>query len=309
MKIGFNKHLQSHKYINFSLFSATKMSDETANLKEIILNTRQPIVLKNSKINWQCFKNLNLAEYCEKLDNSLDKTPLLFEKASKKWGSSPQWERFRKHESITVKDFLRTNQKDSEFWYAYSYKGLNEIPEPARNGIDFAFLGFPNIIDNIFFWLSSKGGHTPCHYDSYGCNVVVQVYGIKTWLLFPPQSNLSATRAPYEESSIYCYENFYSPSKLKLEELSKLNCRKVDLRPGDILIVPRNWWHYVETLETSLSINYWLPLECDRAAQIDECIVKFIVESIFLNSENDDKNHFLNPNQVYIIFGIFWIHI
>lgn len=282
------------------------MTDETANLKEVILNTRKPIVLKNSKNNWQCSQNLDFAQYCEKLHNHLDKNPLLFEKASQKWDSSPQWERFREHESITVQDFTKAKQKDSEFWYSYSYKGLNEIPELARSGIDFAFLGFPNIIDNIFFWLSSKGGHTPCHYDSYSCNIVVQVYGVKKWLLFPPEADLSVTRVPYEESSIYCYENFYSPSKLKAEELSKLNCRKVELRPGDILIVPRNWWHYVETLETALSINFWLPLECDRTAQIDECIVKFIIESVFLKSDNEDKDNFLNPNQVPTIFEILW---
>lgn len=34
----------------------------------------------------------------------------------------------------------------------------------------------------------------------------------------------------------------------------------VVLNPGDILIVPSNWWHYVENLETSLTINTWIPL-------------------------------------------------
>lgn len=34
----------------------------------------------------------------------------------------------------------------------------------------------------------------------------------------------------------------------------------VTLNPGDILFVPHKWWHYVEHLSTSLSLNTWIPL-------------------------------------------------
>lgn len=35
---------------------------------------------------------------------------------------------------------------------------------------------------------------------------------------------------------------------------------QVVLEPGDVLLVPRHWWHYVESLEPSISINTWIPL-------------------------------------------------
>ena len=27
------------------------------------------------------------------------------------------------------------------------------------------------------FWLGSRGAYTVCHYDTYGCNLVAQIYG------------------------------------------------------------------------------------------------------------------------------------
>ena len=39
-------------------------------------------------------------------------------------------------------------------------------------------VGFPeNGAASSTLWIGSSGAHTPCHADTYGCNVVVQVYG------------------------------------------------------------------------------------------------------------------------------------
>lgn len=279
-------------------------ADETEIYKTLILNTRRPIIIQKNNIPWKCFKDKTIINFCEQLHNSLEFKPLLFESGPKKWYPSPQWEHHRKQIMMTVKEFVETNQHDPKNWYSFSYKSINEVPEICRSELDFSFLGFPDILDNIFLWLSSKGNHTPCHYDTYGCNIVVQVYGKKRWLLFPPGSELSPTRIPYEESSVYCYESFYSPNERSLEDLSNLKCCKVDLEPGQILIVPRNWWHYVETMDTSLSINLWVPLVCDTEAQIDECIVKFIMESFYLSGKKEEM-FILNPNQVSNLFLLY----
>lgn len=42
---------------------------------------------------------------------------------------------------------------------------------------------------------------------------------------------------------------------------------KVILEPGDVLFVPKKWWHYVESLETSISINTWIELVCTSISQ------------------------------------------
>ena len=55
--------------------------------------------------------------------------------------------------------------------------------------------------------------HTPCHYDTYGCNLVAQLSGEKRWVLFSPgdTESLYPTRVPYEESSVFSRVNVIDP--------------------------------------------------------------------------------------------------
>ena len=32
------------------------------------------------------------------------------------------------------------------------------------------------------------------------------------------------------------------------------------LEPGDVLFVPRQWWHFVKSLDTTISVNTWIEL-------------------------------------------------
>lgn len=118
--------------------------------------------------------------------------------------------------------------------------------------------------------------------------------------MFPPNTPLSEIRIPYEESSVYCSENFYSPELHTIPNLFKYKDEAYHciLEPNDVLIVPRRWWHYVESLETSLSVNSWIPLDCDLDSQVEECIVKFIIERFALRETDVTQKYMLNPNQV-----------
>ncbi|XP_055847956.1 HSPB1-associated protein 1 homolog [Episyrphus balteatus] len=270
--------------------------------RQLILNTRKPLVFRKFPTNWKCF-DCSIEDWCKRFDanQSKEHSPE-FEKMPTKFGDIPQWERFRSKLTTTFTNFLEKYSKDEENWSAFYYEPNTQIPIECRYDIDFSCFGFSkDKINDTSFWLSSKGANTPCHYDTYGCNIVVQVYGRKHWLLFPPDTKLTPIRVPYEESSVYCSENFYSPKNLDRFSIARENAFECILTEGDVLIVPRNWWHYVESLETSLSVNTWIPLKIDIDAQIDECIVKYIVESTLSQECEEKKRYILNPNQLQLI--------
>lgn len=118
----------------------------------------------------------------------------------------------------------------------------------------------------------------------------------KQWLLFPPSStnSLQATRIPYEESTVYSKYNFFCPTKeeetniLRGEDKPQI----VTLEPGDVLFVPPGWWHYVESLGLTVSVNIWLPVSTDDISRVKEAIVKLIVTKIGRNicSASDEEH-------------------
>ncbi|XP_060081993.1 uncharacterized protein LOC132561282 isoform X2 [Ylistrum balloti] len=140
-------------------------------------------------------------------------------------------------------------------------------------------------------WLGSENAYTNCHYDAYGYNLVAQIYGRKRWLLFPPSDTkyLYATRIPFEESSIFSQVDVKNPD-LKLHPKIKLtNVYEVILEPGQILYVPRHWWHYVECLEPAISINTWVELTVDNESRIEEAVTRSLFSSLLSSYVNTEK--------------------
>ena len=87
-----------------------------------------------------------------------------------------------------------------------------------RQSVDWDCFGFPQRTgDESTIWIGSDKASTPCHIDTYGCNLVAQIYGRKKWTLFPPDEmpNLYPTRIPYEESSVFSQVNITNPDLSK----------------------------------------------------------------------------------------------
>lgn len=54
----------------------------------------------------------------------------------------------------------------------------------------------------------------------------------------------------------------------------------VTLEPGDLLFVPKHWWHFVEAPETSLSVNVWIDAPDDAQDRAKESVARVLVTSL-----------------------------
>lgn len=124
-------------------------------------------------------------------------------------------------------------------------------------------------------------------------------YFSKQWLLFPPSATkeLQPSRIPYEESTIYSQLNFFAPTENTIACISRLseNVKLITLKPGDVLFVPKGWWHYVESLDLTMSVNVWLPEETDKQSRLSEALVQLLKTA--LNTEVCNESH-ENPTSI-----------
>lgn len=105
---------------------------------------------------------------------------------------------------------------------------------------------------------------------------------------------------PYEESSVYSRINFQRWKETEVPDINGSHPHVVLLHPGDVLFVPRHWWHYVYNLQLSISINTWLERPEDDEARLTEGLVKYFMANVSRNIPPHLSSELLNPNEVYI---------
>lgn len=231
--------------------------------------------------------------------------------------SAPQWETKCLRANMTYSEFLHWSQGQrtcltscgqevdcSDHWayFDYFYLRDTEAVDQMKGAIDWGIFGFPDRgPKDSTLWIGTAGANTPCHIDTYGCNLVAQIIGRKRWILFPKSQSqfLSPTRIPYEESSIYSEIGFPRPSLISHPKLCSSTPYVVTLEPGDVLFVPKQWWHFVENLDFAVSINTWLELPSDHEERVKESLVMYQVGSLCQGVQSlDIISSVFNPNMM-----------
>ncbi len=110
----------------------------------------------------------------------------------------------------------------------------------ADNTIDATTSNFP--YKGLF--VSGKGARTRLHRDPFSSNAILcQLYGEKKILLFSPDKRDQVMKG----------EDFIDP---QLSESSVVADAQVTLKAGEIIFLPRGWFHDVTTLSDSVSITW-----------------------------------------------------
>lgn len=105
-------------------------------------------------------------------------------------------------------------------------------------------------------WFGGNLCKTPLHFDDKE-NFFVQIFGEKRFLLFPPSQTDYLYQAHGETFSHMSRVDVFDPDKSKFPRFAEAKYTEVIVKPGDMLYIPKDWWHAVDTLETSISVNFW----------------------------------------------------
>ncbi|XP_066542951.1 HSPB1-associated protein 1 homolog [Hoplias malabaricus] len=312
--VSLPKRLLKKRQPRLSLIS-TDMASKPFSPKEIqriIQCLSRPAVFLNMTDDWPG-KNWSVNH----LAHCLEEKPICFRIGKKVEEKGPLFETECSYVKATLAEFLcwtRGNNDSSvgpftayplsEFWAYADYKYLALLLQDKSSmfkDLKWSDFGYPGRDGReSTLWIGTNGANTLCHLDTYGCNLVFQIQGRKRWHLFPPEDAecLYPTRIPYEESSVFSQVNVIRPDLYRFPAFQRARAHVVTLQPGQVLFVPRHWWHYVESVDPiTVSVNSWMEMEVDDEARLEEALTKTIICALKTTPSLNNKDNWLNPTE------------
>jgi hypothetical protein len=131
-----------------------------------------------------------------------------------------------------------------------------QIPLQTFTGLDAttdfdALLGPGRRLVSLWIGAQTKSG---LHYDLTD-NLLVQIDGTKHAILVAPEE--SRALYPFADSPTKSRVDPERPDLAAFPRLSRATFLTGTLNPGDILFIPRGWWHYLSAPGPSVSMNCW----------------------------------------------------
>lgn len=110
-------------------------------------------------------------------------------------------------------------------------------------------------IDFPGVWIGPSGTISGLHYDSTD-NVLTQIEGKKLVLL--ASKKIKKNMYPSKKFDNDSFGSRVDINNFKVDEFpdfKNVKFHKAILEPGDTLFIPKGWWHYVKSLEPSISVS------------------------------------------------------
>lgn len=140
-----------------------------------------------------------------------------------------------------------------------AYMGNNILPAQLMEQIS-----YPPYFDRALFiapriWIGPKGTLTPLHRDDTD-NLFAQVWGQKSFILAAPHHRpaLGTWSTAPKGGLDGCDFNPDAPDYQRFPQARDVTFLRVTLEAGDLLFLPEGWFHQVESVSTSLSVNFWV---------------------------------------------------
>jgi lysine-specific demethylase 8 len=105
---------------------------------------------------------------------------------------------------------------------------------------------------SVNLWFAGAGHLTPLHYDFYD-NFLNQIIGRKKVTLFSPADK----EYLYSQTGTPLTVNFSEPDYEQFPHFRRATPIEFILEPGDTLYQPAEWSHQIESLDVTVSVNFF----------------------------------------------------
>jgi lysine-specific demethylase 8 len=211
---------------------------------ELHRRERRPLLLQGAAADWNAVNNWS-PPYLAEIVGDVEVTPSVG-LPDTEVPYNNRAEEFRK--SMTMREFAELMDSGDR-----CYIGQAPIGDLPGLEHDFDFASLASDVKEVAFWMgaSTRSG---MHYDNVD-NLFAQVYGTK----------LAILAAPEEVYNLHLFPDSHSKSQVAPENpdlkahprFARAKLMQATLGPGDVLYLPRAWWHYFASSESSISLSCW----------------------------------------------------
>ena len=138
--------------------------------------------------------------------------------------------------------------------YLSVFRIFDTFPE-LRKDVDFSIIDQHKIKSSISGWIGPAGTVTGYHID-WGDNILAQICGRKCVHLAAPSQtpNMYASKK-FDQGTTISRVDLHSHDRDEFPRFKSVSHKKVILDRGEMIFIPRGWWHHVESLDKSISVS------------------------------------------------------
>lgn len=168
----------------------------------------------------------------------------------------------RDFRSTSMADFIASLEKPatkSADGSPPAYMGNNIMPAQLMKLIEYPHYFERQLYIPPRIWIGPKGTLTPLHRDDTD-NLFAQVWGQKSFILAAPHHRpaLGTWSTAPKGGLDGCDFNPDAPDYQRFPTARTVTFLRITLEAGDLLFLPEGWFHQVESVSTSLSVNFWV---------------------------------------------------
>ena len=209
-----------------------------------------PAVFRGAAKRFRAFRNWT-PEY---LSEELADREVVVRKYDPSASASFMEQSFKESRQLKFPEYLKTLEEDPTWAIRESW----ELFEGTRLGRDLPLSRLlPGRELSCFLWCGPPAYVTGLHADLVDLNLLIHLWGRKHLTLFhPDQAPFLYVNTPDSvDGGLYSEVNVPQADLERFPLYSQASSLEVTLEPGDILFIPRAWWHYVVGEQVTLSVN------------------------------------------------------
>lgn len=218
-------------------------------LNDTFMRRSLPIVITDATSQWKAMQEWSF-EYFKSLDPSIE---IHLENGN-------IMQRNTSFEMMTFGDYLdklivqRDGGDSADIGYLSIFNIFRAFPH-LHDHVDFQLITRNRMRNNTIGWIGPGGTVTGYHTD-WADNIFAQVQGRKfVKVVSPSQNKKMYPSRKYDSNSTLSSVDADNYDAQKYPLFSEVHALYTVVHPGEMLFIPRGWWHYVRSLEPSISVN------------------------------------------------------